>query len=172
MSLSDIAAWYAAAVATAVFVWDIVKWFRTGPRLRVNARCNVCYPDARVISTKPLEGGGEVSTLADYCHVEVLNVGGQPTTLIDIEATNIPRANGMKVACSALAFTVHSGSRALPTLLAPGEMWSARVEMGSLESIAEHGSPILQIRASHRKRAIETPLEVKRRIALKDGAAQ
>ncbi|RTL51177.1 MAG: hypothetical protein EKK46_12505 [Rhodocyclaceae bacterium] len=162
MTLTDIAAWYAAAVATAVFVWDVIKWFRNGPRLRVNTACGVGYPDGRVISKHKTEDGAEVTTLADYCHIEVLNIGGQPTTLIDIQVTNVKRKNGMKIGFSGPAFTIHAGSHSLPTLLGPGEMWSARVEMTQVESIAKHGHPILQIRTSHSAKVIKAAIGIKR----------
>lgn len=172
MTLTDIAAWYAAAIATAVFAWDIVKWFRNSPRLRLNAVCNVAYPDGRVIEKQQLEGGGESATLADYCHIEVLNIGGQPTTLIDIQVTNVPRANGIQVGASGPAFTVHDGSHPLPALLGIGEMWSARIEMTHLENIARHGSPVIRIRASHSAKAIEAAIDFKRRGAAKVGEAK
>lgn len=172
MTLTDIAAWYAAAIATAVFVWDILKWFRNSPRLRVNAMCNVAYPDGRVITKKRLEGGGVATTLADYCHIEVLNIGGQPTTLIDIEGANVPRSDGMQFGVSGSAFTVHAGSHPLPALLGPGEMWSARVEMTHLETIAKHGSPVIRIRASHSAKANEIAIDLKRRVAAKEGGVK
>lgn len=172
MTITDIAAWYAAAIATAVFVWDVAKWFRNGPRLRVNAVCNVSYLDGRVVAKRQLEGGGEATTLADYCHIEVLNVGGQPTTLINIQVTNTPRWDGIQLSYSEPAFTMHAGSRALPVLLGPGEMWSARVEMTDLESIAEHGSPVIRLRASHRPKAIETAIDVKHRVGANEGGAE
>ena len=155
MPLTNTVAWYAAVVATVVFVWDIVKWLRIRPRLRVNATCNVSYPDARVLDNKQLDGGGAATTLAEYCHVEVLNTGGQPTTLIDIQVTHIPKRDRPRIGSSSVAFALHAGSKPLPALLGPGEMWSARVEMGHLETIAEHGSPIIRIRASHCKTAID-----------------
>jgi len=161
MTITEIAAWYAATIATAVFIWDIIKWLRNGPRLRITATCNVSYPDARVNTKRLLDDGGEAAELAIYCHIEVLNVGSQPTTLISIEAANKSGPKGIRVSCSGPAFTVHAGSHSLPALLGAGEMWSARIEMSRLESIAEHGSPVIQVRASHRTKAIETVIDLK-----------
>lgn len=172
MTITDIAAWYAAAIATAVFVWDIVKWFRNGPRLRVNTMCNVGYPDGRVLAKQQLEGGGESATLAEYCHIEVLNIGGQPTTLMDIQVTIAPRANGIQVSAAGPAFTVHAGNHSLPALLGIGEMWSARLEMSYLENIASQGRPVISIRASHSAKAIEEAIDFKRGVTAKEGGAK
>lgn len=162
MTPVEITAWYAATISTSVFLWDIVKWFRNGPRLRINTKCNVSYPDGRCIETKKLEGGGEAKVLADYCHIEVLNVGGQPTTLIDIQVKNKPTANGRQISYSGPAFLTHAGSKELPTLLGPGEMWSARIEMSCLETIAEQGRPIILVKSSRTTKPIEAALDIKR----------
>lgn len=165
MNSTDIAAWYAAVVATAVFLWDIVKWIRNGPRLRINAISDVFYPDGRVIEKRQLDGCEE-KTLATYCHIEVLNVGGQPTTLIDIQVVNASNLNEKLVSYSGPAFIVHSGSGALPALLGPGEIWSARIEMTSVETIANFGRAVIQIRASHSKNPIAAAIENKRQALL------
>ncbi|WP_018079672.1 hypothetical protein [Thiobacillus denitrificans] len=154
MTITDIAAWYAAAVATAVFAWDIIKWVRSGPRLRINTKCNISYADGRVIESTSLEGGALVSTLAEYCHIEILNTGDQPTTLIDVEAAHEPNASGNQMSCSSIAFMVHSGSNPLPALLGPGEMWSARLEMRRLEGLATEGKPVIRARTSYRNKPI------------------
>jgi hypothetical protein len=155
MSITDIAAWYAAAVATVVLGWDIVKWFRAEPRLRVTARCNVCYADSAVVEKKQLEGGQEVEMLADYCHVEVVNIGGRPTTLIQIEATNKLRPGGFQVFATSPAFVTHAGNERLPARLGPGEMWSARLDMRQLDSIRRHGLPVIRVRASYKAKPVE-----------------
>lgn len=160
MTPSDIAAWYAATIGTAVFAWDIAKWARSTARVRVSARGNVSYPDGEVIDKRPFEGGGEVSTLAEYCHVEVVNVGGQPTTLIDIEATHHPSLNG-QVSSWKAAFITHAGSQQLPVRLGPGEMWSARLDMRHIRTITSRGLPIIRVRTSYTTKFIDTPVRFK-----------
>jgi hypothetical protein len=154
MNITDIAAWYAAAVATAVFAWDIIKWQRSGPRVRINTKCYTSYTDGRVVESMLREDGAHVSTVADYCHIEVLNTGDQPTTLIGIEAGHQPSASGNQMSYSSIAFVVHMGSKPLPALLGPGEMWSSRLEMRCLEGLAEEGRPVIRVRTSHRSRPI------------------
>jgi hypothetical protein len=33
-------AWYAAILATTVFTWDLAKWWRAEPRLRISANAD------------------------------------------------------------------------------------------------------------------------------------
>jgi hypothetical protein len=47
LSASDWAAWWGAILATIVFGWDIVKSFRSGPRLRVRAAPEMQMEDGR-----------------------------------------------------------------------------------------------------------------------------
>jgi hypothetical protein len=154
MSATDIAAWYAAAVATAVFLWDIVKWIRSGPRVKISARSNVTYPDGRVVEREQAPEG-ERNRLAEYCHIELVNLGAQPTTIINIEATHKAGASGVQVGASGIAFTPHVGSSPLPALLGPGGLWSARIEMSHLQIISKHGAPFIRVRVSHRRKPVE-----------------
>jgi len=158
MNSTDIAAWYAAVVATAVFLWDIVKWIRNGPRLRINAISDVVYPDGHVIEKRQIDDCEE-KTLATYCHLEVLNVGGQPTTIMNIQVVNASKLNDKHVSYSGPAFKVHAGSDPLPALLGPGEIWSARIEMTSVETIANFGPAVVQITASYSKNPITAAID-------------
>jgi hypothetical protein len=96
--------------------------------------------------------------LAKYCHIEVSNVGAQSSTLVDMEATHRPRADGSEVFASTTAFQPLSGSKALPALLGPGEMWSARLDMRSLTPIAARGEPIIRVRATYCEKPIVTAI--------------
>jgi hypothetical protein len=152
MNTTDIAAWWGAIVATAVLSWDVVKWIKAGPRLRVLTRVNVGYPDSRVVRTEQTEAGN-VHHLATYCHIEVLNVGDRPTTIISIEATHALGTNKGRTYWTGGRFQLFD--RPLPTLLGPGEMWSARLEMEDLLQLAKRGRPMLRIRASHLRKEVD-----------------
>lgn len=65
---SELAAWYAACVSTAVFVWDIFKWLRGNAQIRVSV----------VGDMIEVRAGARPET---FLHVEVVNVGGRKTTL-------------------------------------------------------------------------------------------
>jgi hypothetical protein len=149
MNTTDYVAIYGATVATMVLIWDGIKWYATGPKLRASARCHVAYPDSRVLKTERTESG-EVRHLAEYCHIEVVNVGDRPTTIMSIEGTHERKTGAMRVVSGGVLFTSHNGKQ-LPLTLGPGEMWSSRIEMPAVYSLAAHGKPVIHIRASHKK---------------------
>lgn len=148
MTTTDYIAIYGATVATLVLIWDGIKWFATGPKLRVSARCHVAYLDSRVTKTERIESG-EVRHLAEYCHIEVVNVGDRPTTIMSIEGTHKRKKGEMQVVSGGVLFTAHDGKQ-LPLILGPGAMWSSRVEMPAMYSLAQHGKPVIQLRVSHK----------------------
>jgi hypothetical protein len=146
ISTTDIIATYAAIVATLVFFWDIAKWYRTGARFRVVARCHTFYGDSRVLKTTTTEDG-EIQELAEYCHIEVTNTGDQPATILSIEATHKTKSNQGAMFCGGPQFTPHFG-KPLPQVVAPGEVWSARIEMDSIYKLAKRGRPEIQLSTS------------------------
>lgn len=160
MTATDIAAWYAAAVATAVFGWDIIKWLKSGPSLRIRAVPNTYYADGRIIGETSPENGASVLTVEEYCHVEIVNAGFLPTTLIDVSALSADKAGRVQVIHSSVAFTTHTGSKPLPALLAPGETWSARIQMSRIEGMVRYGKPTISVRASHRERPINKVIKM------------
>jgi hypothetical protein len=159
MTSTDIAAWWGAFIATFVLVWDIVKWMRTGPRLRPRIRFNIGYPDGRVIKTAPTATGGTMQELAEYCHIELYNNGDRPTTIISIEATHLTGKDSGQLISSSRRFQAHFGKQ-LPALLGPGEIWSARLEMEDVYSLAERGQPVLIVQTSHLSKAMTIPLKI------------
>ena len=77
-SPTEIAAWWGAAIATLVLGWDVDKHVRSGPRLRVRANPNmeiVGYEVKLGLMETVLPKGTKL------IHVDVTNVGDQPTTL-------------------------------------------------------------------------------------------
>lgn len=63
-------AWYAAVVATSVLLWDIYKWIKSGPDLKLSASSNMMiYGDPEL----------EEQT---YIYVSATNRGDIPTTLL------------------------------------------------------------------------------------------
>jgi hypothetical protein len=148
MTATDYIAIYAAIIATLVLIWDGIKWFATGPKLRISTRCHTAYSDSPVTKTEKVESG-EVRYLAQYCHIEVVNVGDRPTTIISIEGTHKRKKGDLRMSCDGMLFGAHHGKQ-LPQVLGPGAMWSARFDMSHLYSLAAHGKPIIRIHASHK----------------------
>lgn len=161
MNSIDVAvAWWGAVLGTAALLWDIAKWRRDGPRLRTRVKINTTYLDSRVLSTRQLPEGGECRDLAEYCHIEVVNVGTLPTTIIGIAATHSdPRGEG-RMSVTSQRFTPHYG-RVLPSMLGPGEVWSCRLEMTDLHRLRERGDPYIEVHVSHRQR----PLQVRQKLS-------
>jgi hypothetical protein len=149
MTITSIAAWWGAVVSTAVFIWDIVKWLNRGAKLRVNISPNVTYPDAERISTRTDEQGCTYGQLANYYHIEIANVGAQPTTILSIEATHLHSLpNGPQISCSGPCFRFHNGA-SLPHKLGPGESVGARLDSRMVDQLMSQGAPILILRAAH-----------------------
>lgn len=151
-------AWYAAALSSLVFVWDLAKWWRAEARLRVAAKAGVCFPDGELICEEERPDGTKVRTLATYCHVEIVNIGGRPTTLISVEAfARAKHPSKGEMFADFSNFRLHQGTEQLPAKLGPGEMWSARIDMRQLAGLEQFGP--LQIRARGAGR--DRPLEVR-----------
>lgn len=126
LTTTDYIAIYGAVVATFVFMWDVVKWASSGARLRTSANCHVVYHDSRVIKVSQTEYG-ESRELAEYCYIEVTNSGDQPATILSIEATHKVQRKEGQMSYGGVQFTPHFG-KTLPHVIAPGEVWSARIE--------------------------------------------
>ncbi len=155
-------AWYAAILSTTVLAWDFAKWWRAEPRLRISAKADVSYPDGEVVDREQRPDGSEVSTLASYCHVDIVNTGGRPTTLIGVEAI-AKRAGRGEMGYDVTAFTRHRGSDELPTKLAPGDLWSARIDMRKLEGMAEFGHLSIRVKAAFRDKPVEARVSRQRK---------
>lgn len=80
LKLNEIAAWYAAIIATIVFLWDIYKWLRTDARIRVSVVPNMILIDNGLARTKRPDEKSSPHSIS----VEVVNIGGKKTTLTHI----------------------------------------------------------------------------------------
>lgn len=152
MFKTDFVAWWGAVVATLVLLWDVAKWMKAGPRVRSRIQLNTWYPDGRVLNSQKTDSG-ESGELASYCHIELVNVGGLPTTVMGISASHVDRKKQGQVSCSGPRFTPHYG-KTLPHVLSPGEVWSCRLEMSDLFRLLERGKPYIEVHLSHRKKPL------------------
>ncbi|MFW1369052.1 hypothetical protein ACEWAA_22475 [Vibrio parahaemolyticus] len=69
MSISEIAAWWGAIVASIVLIWDVYKWKTDGPKLNV-----LLAPNMKTFGDPERDDMTWVS-------ITVTNVGSRPTTL-------------------------------------------------------------------------------------------
>lgn len=144
-------------VATLVLIWDIVKFFRDGARIRSNIRLNVTYPDSEVVSEENLSDGTTVKNLQNYVHLELINYGKMPTTLMDICFSSKDMIHGTgDIMTTSGTFVPHFG-KTIPLVLNPGEVWSSRFKMDDFERISKYGKPEFVIRFSH----LKSPLRIK-----------
>jgi hypothetical protein len=65
----DLIALYAAVVATGVLLWDVVKWWRSGPRLKGKVSTNMA-----TINMGPMDNDTHVI-------IDLSNIGDRATTL-------------------------------------------------------------------------------------------
>ncbi|MDF1821045.1 MAG: hypothetical protein P1U64_05720 [Alcanivoracaceae bacterium] len=157
MDNTQIVAWWGAIVATLVLLWDVVKWLKFGPKIKKRVALNTGYFDGAVVSKEKIENG-EVTTREVYCHVELVNVGTAPTTVMGISATHKPIKGKAQIGAACQAFEAHYGKH-LPQVIAPGEVWSCRLPMSHYHSIHKHGAPEIHVSLSH----LAKPLVVRAR---------
>jgi hypothetical protein len=146
----EIVAWWGAIISTFVLLWDILKWLQSGPRIKSRISLNIHYDDGKVTSKEKNEYG-EVTHHEEYCHIELVNIGTMPTTIMEISATN--KKNG-SYGVAQPAFTTHFGKK-LPHVISPGEVWSCRLPMHYYNSISKHGIPEIHISLSHLSRPMK-----------------
>lgn len=73
MKITEIAAWWGAVIATFVLLWDIYKWKRSGPIIKISVT-----PNLKVYPSDPLTNN------KTWIHIMVTNSGNQPTTLTNL----------------------------------------------------------------------------------------
>ena len=125
---------YAALVATAILIWDVVKWLRSGPRIEVRANSNMIFfgdPD-------PHREG------KTYIFVKVANVGYSPTTITNfggkyfLNHWNKLRKKPDKMFIVAVPQAAQH--LPLPHVLKVGEEWSGIIEQTpEVEQMAKNG---------------------------------
>lgn len=155
----DYVAWWGAVVATLVLLWDVAKWFRSGPKIKQRIQLDTFYPDSKVLSVEKLESG-ESKELAAYCHIEIVNTGTLPTTIMGISATHMGGRQNGQASLSNQSFTPHYG-KTLPHVLPPGEVWNCRLEMSDLHMLARRGEPYIEVFVSHKN----SPIVIKPKMA-------
>lgn len=159
-----IALW-GAVLATLVAFWDFAKWMRSGARLRISVRPNVHYPDSPVVDEPSPQPGVLVKRLKPSFHIEIVNAGDLPTTLIAVEACYTKTGwlwkrqhDSFRLSWGSDVIQAFRGNRP-PVLLGPGELWSARIDQEMV--LAARDNPgirkldfLIEVRASHCEKKI------------------
>jgi hypothetical protein len=134
MTITDIAAWWGASVATVVFLWDIYKWRQSGARLRLTVSGN-------------MEAYGHLAMLMNADQtlivVEAVNVGNKKTTITRLFACYydtwwhrlIRREKRVLVVTPSPVL-----AQALPFELEPGARWiGATYQNQEVEQMSRNG---------------------------------
>jgi len=150
-------AWYGAIVATLALAFNIWKASRERARLRIKV-FPTYYEDGAVSKVEKTENGGEVQTLLLYFHIEIINVGERPTTIMGVGATTqisglLERIHPLRrrfrgtMGFWGKAFDPHY-RKTLPHVIDPGGVWSCRVPKRDIVNLRRGGIPKLQVTAT------------------------
>lgn len=165
MDYKTILAWWGAILSTIVFIWNIVKWKLSSPKLDVKI-----FSDSYIwkgviehLPDKKEEAGITYYQMKPFIMVEVRNIGRSSTTLLNIRVAQSDTPKGMKRAMdSSEEHEPHSTT--LPAVLDAGHVWLCRFDQISL---AENRMGIdnphfsIDIRHTHSKDWIRTAFDIK-----------
>jgi hypothetical protein len=118
MGATEVAAWIGAATGTTSILWDVFKYLRSGPKLRIQANPNM-------VPAKPRPGYPADSR---WTLVRVANVGSSRTTLmaLSLEIYHSRFAVWRRATTERLA-VLQAWPTPLPYALDVGEEWSTLV---------------------------------------------
>ncbi len=141
MSASELAAWYAAIVATAVLAWDVVKYQRSGPQIKGDAKAN-------------WESYGISETEGDsLTFVKITNTGDRPTTLVSWGLYWYPAGTSLSDKKTRKSFIVKgglAGQGKVPQKIEPGEVWTGVMkENEEYEQMLSEGTLMVGLGFSH-----------------------
>lgn len=145
-----VVAWWGAITATLVLIWDIVKWIKSGPWLRVSVRPNTIYHDSARKLVKDDGHGNREEQVSPSIHIEIINLGLQPTTILGISAERHLSIGG-SAGYDGSRFQAHYDKQ-LPYLLGSGEVWSCRVDQDIMSRLPGEGPVRAYITVSHAKK--------------------
>ncbi len=143
MDRTGLIAGYAAVVATVVFLWDIYKWKRTGPRISFTAS-----PDMQIYGDPTREG-------KMYISVRAANIRDKSTTITTLGLRwykNWLYRLRRKPDVSAVISSPGFSGRQLPYVLQPGNIWDGlAIQEGVMKERPKKGILIFELYSSHKK---------------------
>ena len=145
---------YAAVVATAVAVWDVVKWKMQGPNLEIEVQ-----------SGMKLYGGGATDE-REFIVMRVTNRGDRPTTITNMGYLQyrddfVARWDRNSNTFAAIVPNP-SDAQPLPFVLAPGVQWVGMgVQDAELSQMAKSGCLMCAVYHSHTNKPIMRQIVVK-----------
>ncbi|HHG3514806.1 TPA: hypothetical protein ACPV0E_001724 [Vibrio parahaemolyticus] len=139
MSISEIAAWWGAIVASIVLIWDVYKWKTDGPMLNV-----LLAPNMKTFGDPERDDMTWVS-------ITVTNVGSRPTTLksVGMWYHKDRMSYWRKKVQHAAIFPNPNKQFPLPFVLKPGEEWIGLLPQDRLYEDIKDKSGCMTIWLSH-----------------------
>lgn len=141
MSPSDYAAWYGAVVATVVLVWDYVKWKKSGPLIKAEARAGW------------RTSGFDANDGEDVTFLKATNTGDRATTLTSWGLYWYLAGVELYDKSKRKAFIIKGGvggTGVVPTKLEPGDVWSgASKETADFKQLLATGKCFMALGFSH-----------------------
>jgi hypothetical protein len=125
MSTSDVAAWWGAAIATLVLIWDVIKWRKSRFSIRISASPNMSSFDQL---ERKLEDDKNI-------FVEVVNSGDKIITLthlVVIHYSNLWELIFCKPSTQGI-IPRPKGAQQIPYELEPGKRWTGLIDQKDLE---------------------------------------
>lgn len=149
-------AWYAAVVATIVLLWDVYKWIKSGPDLKLAASSNM-----EVYGDPDLEG-------QTYIYVSATNRGNIPTTLLtpgfyyyknwwswlrSWRPFRVWKRDGSYIIKN--PGTIIDKKYKLPYVILPGTIWQGLAKQDEqLEQLLKDGLLFFVLYSSHKGKAV------------------
>ncbi|MGA8027638.1 MAG: hypothetical protein WB992_10860 [Bryobacteraceae bacterium] len=152
MGITKLVAWWGAVLSTIVFLWDIYKYRKAGPRLRFRVR-----------------GGMTLVPSTDkrtFVSSEVTNYGDRPTTITNLCVAYFKKplsfARLRKRATINAVVKNPLGGPALPFKLEPGNVWQGLAEQTpELEKWGREGLLYFELYHSHHTKPVRQRVRFK-----------
>lgn len=162
---SSVIAWWGAILSTIVFVWNIIVWKLSGPKVEIsispfvyNWMGSVEYlPGEEVI-----ENGGTIRQMKPFIAVEIRNTGKSATTLLSISFAQTDSPSGMRKRMSSTD-DYEPFSNPLPAVLEPGHIWLCKFDQEqALQYYRENETTYfsVDIRHTHSKKWVRKTIEI------------
>ena len=157
-------AWWGAILSSIVFIWNIIKWKLSGPKLDVCISPNT-YQWKGQIELMPGEENkpaGKPQTMKPFVVVEVRNIGRSATTLLDIRFSQSDSVKDFNK-CMSSENEHEPFSSPLPAVLESGHVWLCRFDQHDvLRYSKENGTPYfsVEVRHTHAKNWVRTGVNI------------
>jgi len=131
-SLTDVVAWWGAAVATSLLIWDVYKYKNAGAKLKFRISPNMKF------APNPFRKQSEETLVV----LRVVNTGDRPTTITTVALQQYQSRWSKWRKKPKQTFLVPNPviSQPLPYVLNPGQEWGGGIEQTEdLEQWAKNG---------------------------------